>query len=311
MAQPSPSRVVAEQVNRASRRLVGEASLVGRAILRGTRRLLTGDDFTFASSIAYYALLSLFPFLLLALSIVGRVSSTGGERDEILRLVFQYFPRQFEFIRTQLESLSASSFSFGTAGIVVLVWAAMGVFGAITSAVNHAWGVERNPSYLKHKLVSLAMLLAASVLLLAALVFASAVGVVQASWFAEAVTHMPVLHVIEAMAVRWASLILLIVVVGLLYYFVPNAKVRFRDVWVGAILAGLLWQGALSVFSWYVRDLTRWRMIHGSLTAVVVFLVWVYTSAVILLIGVEVSAAYARLRADRLDSQPAAEPLED
>jgi len=311
MARPSPSRGVAEQVNRASRRLVGEASLVGRAILRGTRRLLTGDDFTFASSIAYYALLSLFPFLLLALSIVGRVSSTGGERDEILRLVFQYFPRQFEFIRTQLESLSASSFSFGTAGIVVLVWAAMGVFGAITSAVNHAWGVERNPSYLKHKLVSLAMLLAASVLLLAALVFASAVGVVQASWFAEAVTHMPVLHVIEAMAVRWASLILLIVVVGLLYYFVPNAKVRFRDVWVGAILAGLLWQGALSVFSWYVRDLTRWRMIHGSLTAVVVFLVWVYTSAVILLIGVEVSAAYARLRADRLDSQPAAEPLED
>jgi uncharacterized BrkB/YihY/UPF0761 family membrane protein len=50
-------------------------------------------------------------------------------------------------------------------------------------------------------------------------------------------------------------------------------------------------------------------MVHGSLAAVVVFLIWVYTSAVILLLGVEVSAAYARLRADRADNQPAAEPL--
>jgi len=309
MAQSSPGRVVAEQARRVLLRLAAEASLVGRAILRGVRRLVSGDDLTFASSIAYYALLSLFPFLLLALSIVGRVSSTGDERDAILRLVFQYFPRQFDFIRTQLESLSASSLSFGTVGIIVLVWAAMGVFGAITSAVNHAWGVERNPSYLKHKLVSLVMLVAASVLLFAALVFASAVSVTGASWFAEAVTRMPFLHVIETLAVRWACLILLVFVVGLLYYFVPNAKVRFRDVWVGAILAGLLWQGALSVFSWYVRDLARWQMIHGGLAGVVVFLIWVYTSAVILLIGVEVSAAYARLRADRLDSQPAAEPL--
>jgi len=311
MAQPSPSRVVAGQASRALSRLGAEASLIGRAVVRGVRRLLGGDDLTFASSIAYYALLSFFPFLLLALSIVGMVSSTGAERDETLRLVFQYFPRQFDFIRTQLESLSASSLSSGVVGFIVLVWASMGVFGAITSAVNHAWGVERNPSYFKHKLVSLVMLAAAGVLLVVALVVASAAGVVQASWFAGAVARMPFLHAIEALAVRWASLILLVLVVGLLYYFVPNAKVRLRDVWVGAILAGLLWQGALSVFSWYVRDLTRWRVIHGSLAAVVVFLIWVYTSAVILLVGVEVSAAYARLRADRLDSQPAAEPLEE
>ena len=311
MAQSSPSRVVAEQAMRAWARLAAELSLVGRAVLRGGRRFLTGDDLTFASSIAYYALLSLFPFLMLALSILGLVSSTGAERDEILHLVSRYFPRQFEFIRAQLASLSASSLRFGAAGSIVLVWASMGVFGAITSAVNHAWGVEHSPSYLKHKLVSLVMLAAAGLCLLAALVFASAAGVVGASWFAEAAARMPLLRVIEALAVRWASLILLVIVVGLLYYFVPNAKVRFRDVWVGAILAGLLWQGALSVFSWYVRDLTRWQMIHGSLAAVVVFLIWVYTCAMILLLGVEVSAAYARLRADRLDSQPAAEPLEE
>ena len=83
---------------------------------------------------------------------------------------------------------------------------------------------------------------------------------------------------------------------ALLFYFIPNTKVRFRDVWPGALLVGLLWRGALSAFSWYARDLAAWNVIHGSVTAVVIFLLWIYVSAVILLYGVEMTAAYARLR---------------
>jgi len=279
-------------------------------VWRGGVNFVSSSDLTYASSIAYYALLSLFPFLLLALALVGRFSSAPGDRGEILRFVFQYFPRQFEFIRVQLEALSASGLKLSAAGFVVIAWAAMGVFGAITSAVNHAWGVERHPSYFQHKLVSFLMLVTAGVLLFAALVIASATSVVHASWFARVLARLPGLHVLEGLAVRWSSLLLFIFVVALLYYFVPNGKVRFRDVWLGAILAGLLWQVALSVFSWYVADLSRLRVIHGSITAVIVFLVWVYISAMILLFGVEVSAAYARLRADRPESQPAADPLE-
>ena len=55
--------------------------------------------------------------------------------------------------------------------------------------------------------------------------------------------------------IRWASTVVFIMVVGLIFYFVPNAKVRFRDVWVGAVVTGLLWRGALAGFSWYVSDL--------------------------------------------------------
>ena len=97
-----------------------------------------------------------------------------------------------------------------------------------------------------------------------------------------------------------------IAVVGLIFYFVPNAKVRFRDVWVGAVLTGLCWRGALAGFSWYVRDLSRFTNIHGSVATVVVFLLWIYISAVIFLYGVEVTAANARLRRRRPDEIPAA-----
>src|SRR5207244_11659311 len=81
-----------------------------------------------------------------------------------------------------------------------------------------------------------------------------------------------------------------VAIVGLIYYFAANAKVRLRDVWYGAILAGVLWRVAFAGFSAYVRSASQFS-VHGSITAVVVFLVWVYLSAVILLYGAEVSAA--------------------
>jgi membrane protein len=111
--------------------------------------------------------------------------------------------------------------------------------------------------------------------------------------------------VLQSFALKSASTIIFILIVGLVFYFVPNAKVRFRDVWVGAVITGLLWRLALAGFSQYVRDVSRFS-VHGSIAAVVVFLLWVYVSAMILLYGAEVTAAYARLRRRRPDEISAA-----
>jgi membrane protein len=149
------------------------------------------------------------------------------------------------------------------------------------------------------------MLVASGVLLLVGLLLVTAINVAEAGWFAAVLARVPALLVLQSFAIKWASTVTFIFVIGLVFYFVPNAKVRFRDVWVGAVLTGLLWRGALAGFSIYVRDLSRFS-VHGSIAAVVVFLVWVYISAVILLYGVEVTAAYARLRRHRPEEIPAA-----
>jgi membrane protein len=209
-------------------------------------------------------------------------------------------------VQSQLEAWQQTRVRLGLAGSVLMVWAAMGVFGAITSAVNHAWGVEKQPSYFKHKMISFVMLAMASLLLLAALALVSAINVVEARWFAAVLARTPGLLVLQGFAVKWASTMAFILVVGLVFYFVPNAKVRFRDVWVGAVVTGLAWRGALAGFSWYVRDLSRFDRIHGSIGAVVVFLLWIYISAVILLYGVEVTAANARIWRRRPEQIPAA-----
>ena len=79
----------------------------------------------------------------------------------------------------------------GVAGSVLMVWAAMGVFGAVTSAINHAWGVEKQPNYFKHKLISFVMLVAAGVLLMIGLLLVSAINVAEARWFAVVLSRTP------------------------------------------------------------------------------------------------------------------------
>jgi membrane protein len=290
---------------RALTRSNAEVRLTGLAIWRGAKGVYNGNDLTFASSIAYYSLLSLFPFFLMALSVLASVTTADSDRDSVLGFVLRYFPGQFGFVRTQLDAMQQAGVQRGIVSSILTVWAAMGVFGAVTSAVNHAWGVEKQPSYLKHKLISFIMLVTASLLMLVGLLLVSAINLAESGWFAVVIARVPALLVLQGYAAKSASTVIFILLVGLVFYFVPNAAVRFRDVWVGAVLTGLLWRGALAGFSWYVRDMSRFN-VHGSIAAVVVFLVWVYISAVILLFGAQVTAAYARLRRRRPDEIPAA-----
>jgi len=295
----------AAAVFKRARRVV---SLSGRAAWRGFTSFYNSDDLTHSASVAYYALLSFFPFLLLVVSVLGAFTASEQARQQTLDFVLTYFPTRLEFVSTQITALQRTQVPLGVMGGLALIWAALGFFSAISTAVNSAWRVERQRSYLKHKLVAFLMLAAACALLALTLLVFSASQVVEASWFAVVSAHFPALLTLRGFGVNYAATFALIFAVGLVFYFVPHAKVRFRDVWVGAVLTGLLWRLAFAGFSWYVRDMSRFS-IHGSIGAVVVFLLWVYVSSVILLYGVEFTAAYSRLRRGRSDEAPAAPPL--
>ena len=271
-------------------------SLGWRAAGRGVVEFYNSSNLTFAASIAYYTLLSLFPFILLLLSIVSKLA-VSSRPAVLVEIIANALPRHFDFVVDRIHELSNAPLRLSVLGTIVTLWASMGVFGALTSAVNHAWGVERNYGFWKHKLIAFIMLLAAGVLLLAALVFSGFLEMAQARWFAGVMQEWPSLFRFTGLLYRALPTLFFVVVVGLIYYFAPNVRVRLRDVWFGAILAGLLWRLAFLGFSWYVRDLSRFS-VDGSIAAVVAFLVWVYLSAVILLYGVEVTAAYAKLRAE-------------
>ena len=278
--------------------------MTGLAAWRGLVELVNSNDLTHSAAIAYYSLLSLFPFLLLVVSILDSIASaTPADREAVISFVFQYFPTQVgEFIGRQLGSASVQG---GIAGALALTWASLGVFGAITSAVNEAWGVEKQRSFWKHRLVSFLMFVAAGLVMILALLLVSAINVARSNWFGELLSRFHWLAALQTLTLDYLATILLIVGLGLVFYFIPNAKTRFRDVWVGAVLTGLLWRLAFDGFSWYVKT-SRLTEVHRSITAVVIFLLWVYVSSIILMYGVEFTAGYARLRRRRPEQVPAA-----
>lgn len=294
---------VVHVAKRLSRRAGKSLRLGVLAAGRGVIEFFNSENLTFAASIAYYALLSIIPFSLLVLAVLGQLAMTEGGAT-LLGLMTRAMPARVEFL-AQIEQLGPRAVQLGVFGTLVMLWSAMGVFGALTSAVNHAWGVEKPRGFWHHKLFTLLMLLVAALLMVVALIIISAAQVAETRWFETLASRWPTVGWARAFVVRNAPTPLFMLVVGLIYYYAPNAKVRLRDVWVGALLAALLWRGAFALLSWYLRDLSRFN-VEGSVAAVMAFLIWVYVSAVILLYGAEVSAAYARLRKQIPQTQPAA-----
>ncbi len=256
-------------------------------------RLFSGDDFTYASSIAYYALVSLFPFLLLTASVVGRLTAEPAQRAAVADFVLQFFPTQVDLVSAQVESIARASIGFSLAGAGIAVWVLLGIVRTVSTAVNRAWNVEQEPSYLRHHVSAFAMLIGAGIILVLALAWVSVGGILRASWFATVLDAVPPLSAVADLPSRYTAMAAVILVAGFVFGFVPQATVRIRDVWVGAVLTGLLWQIGLAGFSWYLRDVADLSL-HGSLATVVMFLFWVYTSAVIFLFGAEFTAAWVR-----------------
>src|SRR4051794_32371433 len=167
-----------------------------------------GDDLTFAASIGYYALLSLFPILLIVISILGSVAATDANRLAVMRFVLTHFPRQVDFIITQLDAFRQTPIRLGVGGGLALVWASLGGFNAVGAAVARGWGGEKQRSFWRRRLFWCLLLGVAGLLLRAALLLATAVRVVEARWFATYHWSSPQLSFLRAMSVRYAALLI-------------------------------------------------------------------------------------------------------
>ncbi len=268
--------------------------LVARAAWRGVSGLYASEGLTHAAAIAFYALLSIFPFFLLLFSVIGGLTADPQSRDSVVSFVFRYFPRQFDFLTGQIDSFRTDRVSIGVGGGLALAYASLGVFNAMSSAVNHAWGVEKKRSFIRHRFFSFMMMLSAGAMFVTAIAIVGAVRLLEANWAWPLQLSVPWFDRLRGVGADSAALTLLVICVALVFRFVPNVKVRFSQVWPGAIMTALLWRIAFAFFSWYAADLSQWT-VHGSVAAVVVFLLWIYISTVILLYGVEMTAAYVRL----------------
>ena len=96
--------------------------LVSAAARQARFRLFHSEDFTYVSSIAYYAVVSLFPLLLFSVSVLGQLTDSDAEREAVTKLVLRFFPAQVDLVATQLDSLGRAGVGFSLVGMAVVIW---------------------------------------------------------------------------------------------------------------------------------------------------------------------------------------------
>ena len=258
-----------------------------------------------AAAISYYALLSLFPLLILLVSVLGIFLRSSSLQQDLVDQVLDILPltqdKGANEVSQAVRAVAGVSIPLTIVGLVGLAWSASAMFGAIRSSLNVAWGSSGHRSFLRQKLLDFAMMAGfgaffllsiGSTALLRATQEASSdlLGPLSGSsfFFWRAVSFVvPALLSLGAFAT--------------LYRFVASAPVKMKGVWAGAATATILFELAKNGFSFYLANFGRYDLVYGSLGAVVTFLIGLYLSAAVLLLGAEVASEYPKVMSGGYD----------
>ncbi|MGD0360058.1 MAG: YihY/virulence factor BrkB family protein [Bryobacteraceae bacterium] len=266
--------------------------------------MAAADDncFSIAKGAAYSALLSLFPVLTSAATILIQIRAQFVS-DTIGGFLAQVVPPGTEdVVLRQFQARGARPWLVLVLAAFVSLWAASSVFKSLMEGFQAAYRVPRNRNFWQNTgvaillvLVSAAPLVAASVLLL----FGTQIENVVLGWMKVDPLWNPwawAWELVSRLARYAVALATAILVTMLLYYFGPNRKQRFTALFPGAVVSTLLWMLATNGFGWYVRHVAHYNVMYGSVGASIALLVWMYLVAAIALLGCEFNAEYERLR---------------
>jgi membrane protein len=243
-----------------------------------------------AAATSFYTLLSLVPMALLAISIFGQILGAREVQDRIAALMHQAVPGSGAQIRV-LASRESRWFVNGV-GLFGLLWSGMNLLSSLSSFLTRAWGGAPGArTFWGQKLVALAAMAAAGTLFFLSVVVASL-----ASSLSRHRERLGVLWdyltLLDLPASFLFSLLVSVVMFYLLYRFLPAAPVSSRAALVGALAGGALWHVTRGLFAVLVANSARYGRIYGPLAGVVVFMLWMYYSAMVLLFCAEIAAAY-------------------
>ena len=253
------------------------------------------------AALAYYSVFSLAPLLIIAMSIAGLIFGEEAARGAVEgQLRGTLGAQAAEALESMIQGARESDASgvMAVAGVVLLLFAASGVFGQLQDALNTIWEIERKSvrgiwGFVKNRFLSMAMVLGVGFLLLVSLILSAAVTGMTDSL--ERIVPVPaVIWQVLSFVISFAVVTLLF---AMIFKILPDADIEWRNVWVGAAMTAGLFTIGKFLLALYLgrRDAAS---AYGAAGALVLLLMWVYYSSLILLFGAEFTQVYARARGD-------------
>ena len=270
---------------------------------------LADNALRLSAALAYYSIFSIAPLLVIAISIAGLVLGEKAVHEGVQPLMQAYIgPQAAEAVQSMIQS--ASKRSQGWVGAVVgfgtLMLGASGVFGQLKDALNTIWEVKIVSStnvrgLVRDRLLNFGMVLIIGFLLLTSLLLSTALAAFT-DYLQNLVGLSPVIGVVFGFFISFAVVTVLF---ACIFKVLPDAKVEWRHVWIGAAVTALLFEIGKFGLSFYLgRESTASS--YGAAGSVVLLLLWVYYASCILLFGAEFTRVYARETGHGIQPAPGA-----
>ena len=265
-----------------------------RRSTRIARRALGGfllhDGADVASSMAYFAFLSLFQVAVLGVIAFSLLVGEGEARRLVIGQIESALPLEPGTVAAIVESIIESRGGVTIVSVAILAWAAIGFFGSLSTGVGRAFATTTRRPFWQDKLIGLLLLGGAGLLTLASIGIGLAEGIA-----ARLASRIPDGGRSGELLVDLVGLLLpiLLVLVALLviYRVVPNRTVTFRQVLPGAIVAALLFTALRAGFTWYATDVARYESFFGPISTIISLLVFLHLASMVMLLGAEIARA--------------------
>ncbi|ALF09532.1 YihY/virulence factor BrkB family protein [Parageobacillus thermoglucosidasius] len=243
-----------------------------------------------SAELAYYFLLSLFPFLIFLITLLAYLPIP---HEDLLSVIRQYAPKEaIHLVEANVHRvMDEQNGRLLSLSIIGAIWSASNGMNAIVRAFNRAYDVVENRPFLVARGMSVLLTLGMIVVIIVALVlpvFGKMIGLFLFSAFGFSATFLTIWN-----AMRWViSSLILFAVFTTLYYFAPNKKLRCANVVRGAIFATIGWIITSLAFSYYVNHFAHYAAMYGSLGGMIILMVWFYLSGMIIVLGGEMNAIF-------------------
>ena len=271
----------------------------GSIALESLRDFFDGESFQLAAALSYYTLLSIAPLLLVIIGAAGVLLGEEQVREALVAQVRDLVGEEgASLLQTVLQNVGTrrSNVVSMIVGFALMILGATTVFAQLQTALNRIWGVKAAPSnavlgFIRSRLVSLTVVLGLAFMLLVSLLFTAAISGMQAYLG----SFLPGAAIVWTFVNHTVSLVLVAMLLAMLFRYVPDVEISWRDTIAGALVTAVLLTLGKHAIGIYLGR-AGVGSAYGAAGSAVVFMVWVYYVSVILFFGAEITKVIARRR---------------